>query len=235
MRIISVILLSLFTTLSFGAVKKKTEGPWFLVVSSSPQYPYYSTESSCQKAKLARINLDAVKKTSGTTTYYCRQGTTVEFGPNVSAPMCTAPKPAAETQVATCAAPTIGTYGQIKDWTAAPYPVCWTKESEWRNVDDPARVCVQPSTDPVRSAILSWQSPTQNTDGSSLTNLAGFRIYRSTNRDTVGAASPVTVPANVNRYIFETLPVGTHYFGVAAYNSNGAQSSLSAVAEKTIR
>ena len=75
------------------------------------------------------------------------------------------------------------------------------------------------------SATLSWTPPTQNTDGSTLTNLAGFRIHvrhvgerRST--QTVEIANP-----GVATYVVTGLNSGTWYFAVKAYNSGGAESA----------
>jgi hypothetical protein len=82
-------------------------------------------------------------------------------------------------------------------------------------------------------ASLSWTPPTQNTDGSSLVNLAGYRIYYGS------SASSLTQVVDVNSagivdYVIENLGSGSHYFAVKAFASNGAESELSAVASKTI-
>jgi hypothetical protein len=86
------------------------------------------------------------------------------------------------------------------------------------------------------SATLSWTPPTQNTDGTSLTNLAGYRIYHGTVSGSIGASTPIQVAnPSTTTYILEDLPNGVrYYFGVAAYTTSGAQSSLSNIATKTI-
>lgn len=82
------------------------------------------------------------------------------------------------------------------------------------------------------SASLSWSAPTTNSDGSALTNLAGYRIhYGTTNAMTqvVQVASP-----GITTYTLGNLSSGTWYFAVSAYASTGAESGLSNTASKTI-
>jgi hypothetical protein len=83
------------------------------------------------------------------------------------------------------------------------------------------------------SVTLSWTAPTQNTDGTALTNLAGYRIYYGT------SASALTQMVQVNgvgiaSYVIENLSPATYYFAVRAYTSGGAESSNSNVASKVI-
>ncbi|MBK9253355.1 MAG: putative Ig domain-containing protein [Proteobacteria bacterium] len=83
------------------------------------------------------------------------------------------------------------------------------------------------------TATLSWAAPTQNTDGSSLTDLAGYRVYHGMNANSL--TDMVQVPgAAAGSYTFTQLASGTHYFAVSAYTSSGAESSMSAVGSKTI-
>jgi hypothetical protein len=83
------------------------------------------------------------------------------------------------------------------------------------------------------SATLSWNPPTQNTDGSTLTDLAGYKIYygkASTNLDNV-----VTITqAGITRYVVENLSPATWYFSMTSFTSLGVESSKSAVVSKTI-
>lgn len=83
------------------------------------------------------------------------------------------------------------------------------------------------------SATLSWNPPTQNTDGSPLTDLAGYKIYygkSSTNLDKV-----VTIAsAGITRYVVDNLTSATWYFSMTSYNSTGVESSRSTAVSKTI-
>ena len=83
------------------------------------------------------------------------------------------------------------------------------------------------------SASLSWTAPTQNTDGTPVTDLAGYHIYFGTS---VGALnSLIDVPgAATTEYEISNLSSGTYYFIVAAYNSLGFESPSSNQASKTI-
>jgi hypothetical protein len=85
----------------------------------------------------------------------------------------------------------------------------------------------------VGSATLSWTPPTRNTDGSALTNLAGYRIFWGTARGSY--PNSVTLNnAGLTSYVVEQLTSGTWYFVVTAINSAGAESSFSNEGSKTI-
>lgn len=83
------------------------------------------------------------------------------------------------------------------------------------------------------SASLSWQAPTQNTDGTPLGDLAGFRIIYGMS---AGALSQTVDVANAaaNTYTVNSLSSGTWYFAIKAYTASGTESALSAVASKSI-
>lgn len=83
------------------------------------------------------------------------------------------------------------------------------------------------------SARLTWVAPTKNTDGSALTNLAGYRILWGTSASALNQVIQLPNPAAVS-YTVESLSPGPKYFGVKAYNSVGVESNVSNVATKTI-
>jgi len=82
-------------------------------------------------------------------------------------------------------------------------------------------------------ATLSWAAPTENTDGTPLTNLAGYEIYYGTS---VSAMTHTVQIANAGivTYVISNLSPGTWYFSVKAYTSAKVQSSASAMVSKTI-
>lgn len=83
------------------------------------------------------------------------------------------------------------------------------------------------------SAALSWIPPTENTDGSQLVNLAGYKIHYGTDLNALDKV--VTIDnASVDRYIIENLSSATWFFAVQAYTSNGVESEFSSVATKVI-
>jgi Fibronectin type III domain len=90
-----------------------------------------------------------------------------------------------------------------------------------------------PASPKTGSATLSWTPPTENTDGTPVTDLAGYHIYYGT---TEGAwTSTITVlEATETSYVVSGLAPGTYYFAVVAFNTAGDDSPESNVASKTI-
>jgi hypothetical protein len=83
------------------------------------------------------------------------------------------------------------------------------------------------------AATLSWNPPTQNTNGTALTNLAGYRIAYG---NTAGALTQSVQIANpgLTSYVLGNLSPGTYYFGVKAYTGAGQESTISNIVSKTI-
>jgi len=82
------------------------------------------------------------------------------------------------------------------------------------------------------SATLSWNLPTQNTDGSALTNLSGYRIDYGTSTSTMTQTISIS-NASVSTYIVGNLSPATWYFAVKAI-ANGVESDQSNVASKVV-
>ena len=83
------------------------------------------------------------------------------------------------------------------------------------------------------SATLSWVAPTTNTDGSPLTDLAGFIINYGTSAGSM-TQSITVANATASGYTVQNLTAGTWYFTVTVYTTLGTQSAPSDVASKTI-
>lgn len=90
----------------------------------------------------------------------------------------------------------------------------------------------QPPAASTGSATLSWVPPSTNTDNSSLTDLAGFRVYYGKAANALDQIIRITNPT-VTQQVVDNLTSGTWYFAVSAVSSTGSESSLSAVASKT--
>jgi hypothetical protein len=90
-----------------------------------------------------------------------------------------------------------------------------------------------PASPTTGSATLSWTVPTQNTNGTPVSDLAGYHIYYGT---TEGAwTSTITVlEATETSYVVSGLAAGTYYFAVVAFNTAGEDSPQSNIASKTI-
>ena len=84
------------------------------------------------------------------------------------------------------------------------------------------------------SASLSWTPPTRNVDGTTLTNLAGYRINYGTSASSL--SNQITVSnAGVSSYVVDNLAVGTWYFSIKAYTSSGSESSASTTVNKSVQ
>ena len=83
------------------------------------------------------------------------------------------------------------------------------------------------------SATLDWVAPTENTNGTPLTNLAGYLIHYGTSPTALTNTVQVTNP-NAVSYEITNLSPGTWYFSVSSYTTTNVQSNGSAVASKTI-
>ena len=91
----------------------------------------------------------------------------------------------------------------------------------------------QPATASVNQApagpvTVQWLPPTQNTDGSALTNLAGYRVYYGTTTTNLDHTVTISNPG-LARYVIGDLPPATWYFAMTAYNTNGQESDRSQI------
>ncbi|MBM0104243.1 fibronectin type III domain-containing protein [Steroidobacter sp. S1-65] len=84
------------------------------------------------------------------------------------------------------------------------------------------------------SASLSWTPPTTNTNGTQLSNLAGYRIYYGTSPTNLSRTVQLS-NAGLTRYVISDLSPATYYFSIRAYNSSGTESSGSNVVTKVVR
>ena len=81
------------------------------------------------------------------------------------------------------------------------------------------------------SAItLNWTAPTTNTDGSPLTDLAGYRLYYGISSGSYSYYIPLDA---VTTYTFTSLDNGTYYFVVTAVNAAGVESNSSNQVSRT--
>ena len=95
------------------------------------------------------------------------------------------------------------------------------------------KVTTSSATGSTSSAALSWSAPTQNEDGSPLTDLAGYRIHYGTSASGLSKRIEVGNPATTSTVV-QNLAPGTWFFAISAYTLNGAESSRSQVVSKVI-
>jgi len=83
------------------------------------------------------------------------------------------------------------------------------------------------------SAILSWLPPTENADGTALTDLAGVQIYYGISPSELSHVVEVS-GADETSYTIKDLAAGTWYFAASTYTTAGTRSTLSPVVSKNI-
>jgi hypothetical protein len=84
------------------------------------------------------------------------------------------------------------------------------------------------------TATVSWTPPAQNSNGTPLTNLAGYHVYYGTTQSNLNQSVTLANPG-LTRYVIENLTPATWYFAITAYNSAGVESPLSGVDSLTLR
>jgi len=82
------------------------------------------------------------------------------------------------------------------------------------------------------SAMLSWTAPTQNEDGSTLDDLAGYRIHYGTSPGNY--PNKVNIGSGVTSYMVENLTPQTWYFVVTAFDTSLNHSEFSNTGSKTV-
>jgi Putative Ig domain len=83
------------------------------------------------------------------------------------------------------------------------------------------------------SVSLLWTAPIKNTDGSTLTNLAGYRVHYGTSAGNY--THTVQLPnKSLTSVVIEDLTSARWYFAVKAYNSSGVESTFSGSVSKLI-
>jgi hypothetical protein len=84
------------------------------------------------------------------------------------------------------------------------------------------------------AATLTWVPPTQNTNGTVLTNLSGYRIYYGTSPSALNQTVTLN-NAGLTAYVVQNLAPATYYFALKALTSSGAESAMSQTASKTVK
>ena len=83
------------------------------------------------------------------------------------------------------------------------------------------------------AVTLNWMPPTENTDGTALTNLSGYDIHYGTSSGNYTQSISVA-NAGIATYVVANLTPGTYYFSVAAVNASGTESPLSSEVSATV-
>jgi hypothetical protein len=97
----------------------------------------------------------------------------------------------------------------------------------------PFSIAVTQAVAPKRDITLAWAAPTQNSDGSPLTNLAGYIISFGKSKDALSQSVQINNPS-VDRHVFDTLASGTYFFALRSVTANGELSDLSRLVKKVV-
>jgi hypothetical protein len=85
------------------------------------------------------------------------------------------------------------------------------------------------------TVTVRWTPPTTNVDGSPLTDLVGYKIYRSNTIATVPSGVVVLVndPAATS-FVIAGLSTGPYHFGMKSVNAAGVESLMSATVSRSV-
>jgi hypothetical protein len=83
------------------------------------------------------------------------------------------------------------------------------------------------------TALVRWTAPTQNTNGSTLTNLGSFRILYGTSASSLTQSHTVS-DVSARQATIQSLAPGTWYFAVRARTTSNLESTDSTVATKNV-
>lgn len=84
------------------------------------------------------------------------------------------------------------------------------------------------------SVTINWTPPTENVDGSTLTNLSGYHLYYGTSASSLTNVVNITNPG-LATYVVSDLAAATYYFAVTSVNANGTESARSAVVSAVVQ
>jgi len=84
------------------------------------------------------------------------------------------------------------------------------------------------------SVTLNWTPPTQNDDGSALTDLAGYRFYWGTTPGSYPNSVTINNPG-LSTYVVDNLAPGSYEFVATSINSSGVESVYSNPATKVVQ
>jgi hypothetical protein len=73
---------------------------------------------------------------------------------------------------------------------------------------------------------ISWIPPLENSDGTALVDLAGYRVYLGLESGSYSSVIDID-SIGITSYVIDNLQPGTYYISVTAYDSEGNESVYS--------
>lgn len=100
---------------------------------------------------------------------------------------------------------------------------------------DSETVTTNQNTTDSNSITLSWTAPAIRSDGTylAMSEIAGYKVYIGSSATDLTLVTDIADPYTME-YEASSLDVGTYYFAVSTYNTDGMESDVSAVVSKTI-
>ena len=83
------------------------------------------------------------------------------------------------------------------------------------------------------AVTISWMPPTENVDGSALTNLAGYHLYYGTSQSSLTNEVNITNPG-LAAYVLSNLKAATWYFAMTSVSATGGESARTTVVSYTV-
>jgi hypothetical protein len=97
----------------------------------------------------------------------------------------------------------------------------------------PAFTLLVRNADTTEAVSIAWSAPTKYVDGSTLTDLAGYRIHYG--KESQNYENSVDVSnASLTRFVLDSLPPGKYYFALTALSGSGGESPFSEEAVATL-
>jgi hypothetical protein len=123
-------------------------------------------------------------------------------------------------------------YGTPADANVGSYPNVVISVSDGKLTSSLSPFTITVAAAPTKSVTLTWTAPTQNTDGSALNDLGGYKVYYGTTSHQY--STTLTVPgAGASSVVIQGLTAGTWYFSVKSYTTTGVESDFSGEATAT--
>jgi hypothetical protein len=122
---------------------------------------------------------------------------------------------------------TTGTlYGTPTAANVGSYPNVVIRVSDGALTSSLAAFAITVAAAPTKSVTLNWSAPTSNTDGTSLTDLAGYTVFYG-NASRSYQTSVKVAGAGTTSVVLEGFEPGTWYFSIKSYNVGGVESDYS--------
>ncbi len=94
-------------------------------------------------------------------------------------------------------------------------------------------ITVTKASSTTQSVSLDWQAPSQNTDGTPLVDLKGYKLHYGNTSKAYSTTVDLNTPG-VQTYMVDNLSSGTYFFAVTAYNAAGVESEYSSEVRATL-